>query len=377
MGLFTPKWMSDDTSKALRAVERITDPHKLAEVAVNAKQQLVVGKAIERIHDESVLAGIALGDADFFAVCKALECVTNPDLLKQIADEAEQDWIRVAALNRLAKQKQNIDLMPYRDLIERCVEGGNAEAVSLCKNRAILEKIYLNTPRWFMNEEQLRKVKRSIWERINQLASETIRDSRFPHELERFIDRRYMHMYSDTVRSAAQAKLNAMLLPEKASQEELYRAALNNPAVREKALLQLSDPALLKKIAQSRQLPPETRVQIAKRAGIGNPFGTRTLVCPECGKPAVYREMYESIDSWQIEKDYRCRDYKQGCAWCSANDPLSGFVVGDADINWKGDLIFICPSCGKRRDGSNASAFLKRCDCGSMEAPIPVEYQFG
>ena len=36
MGLFTPKWMSDDQSKALKAVEKITDPRKLAEVAVNA-----------------------------------------------------------------------------------------------------------------------------------------------------------------------------------------------------------------------------------------------------------------------------------------------------------------------------------------------------
>ena len=55
MGLFTPKWMSDDRSKALKAVEKITDPQKLAVVAVNAKDQFVVGKAIERIQEEAVL----------------------------------------------------------------------------------------------------------------------------------------------------------------------------------------------------------------------------------------------------------------------------------------------------------------------------------
>ena len=91
MGLFTPKWMSDDQSKALKAVEKITDPRKLAEVAVNAKDQVVVSNAIERIHDEVVLAGITLGNANTYPIEKALERVTNSDLLKQIADEAEKD----------------------------------------------------------------------------------------------------------------------------------------------------------------------------------------------------------------------------------------------------------------------------------------------
>ena len=75
MGLFTPKWMSNDLSKALKAVEKITDPQKLAEVAVNAKLQQVTGKAVECIHDESVLAGIALGDANDFPIEKALEII--------------------------------------------------------------------------------------------------------------------------------------------------------------------------------------------------------------------------------------------------------------------------------------------------------------
>ena len=106
MGLFTPKWMSNDPTKARKAVEKITDPEKLAEVAVNAKLQDVVRKAIECIHDEAVLAEITLGDADSFAVRRALERVAHPDLLKKIADEAEQDWVRVSALTRLAKQNK-------------------------------------------------------------------------------------------------------------------------------------------------------------------------------------------------------------------------------------------------------------------------------
>ena len=56
MGLFTPKWMSNDLAKALHAVEKITDSQKLAEVAVNAKLQQVAGKVI-------VVAGYLLGMA--------------------------------------------------------------------------------------------------------------------------------------------------------------------------------------------------------------------------------------------------------------------------------------------------------------------------
>ena len=99
-------------------------------MAVNAKDQVVVSTAIERIHDEAALAGIALGDAGNFPIEKALERVTYADLLKQIADEAEKDWVRVAALTRLKKQNHNIDLLPYQELIKRCVRGGNTEAVS-------------------------------------------------------------------------------------------------------------------------------------------------------------------------------------------------------------------------------------------------------
>ncbi len=375
MGLFDPKWMSNDWTKALKAVEKISNPQRLAEVAVNAKNQFVVSKAVERIHEETILAGIALGDANDFPIIKALERVTHPDLLKQIADEAEKDWVRVAALSKLTKQNQNIDLMVYRELIERCVKGGNIEAVGLCSDRVLLESVYrLNHLSWTGN------ISKSFKERINQLALKCIRDPQLPSDLKRFAAPENRYLYSDNVRNAAQNKLNTMVLPRNASQEKLYKAVLDNPDVREEALSRLADPELLAKLAHNTRFSPNTRVQIAKKAGIGNPFGRRTLVCPKCGKPAVYREMYESIDSWQIEKDFRCSEYKPGCAWSTADHPLDCFVIGDGAVNWKGDLTFLCPSCGKIRTSSgasDASAFQTPCDCGSEERPIPVEYQFG
>ncbi len=380
MGLFAPKWMSDDRSKALKAVEKITDPRKLAEVAVNAKDQAVVGKAIERIHEEAVLAGIALGDAGSFAVEKALARVTKTDLLKQVADEAEQDWERIAALSRLARRNQSFDLTPYRELIERCVKGGNTDAVSLCTDRAFLYEVYgPNFKLYFMNAKQQSSFKWSIGERIEQLELERIRDCCSKSELRRIIDRRGFY-YSDKVREAARNRLSAIALPENASQEEVFKAVLLNPEIIDKVLPGLSDPELLGKLARNTLFSPVTRVQIAQKADIGNPFGSRTLVCPNCGNPAVYREMYESIDSWQTEKDFRCSVYKQGCAWSKADDPLAVFVIGNGKINWKNKLKFICPSCGKIRtssDAADASAFQKPCDCGSEEKPIPVESQLG
>ncbi len=378
MGLFTPKWMSKDTTKALKAVEKINDPQKLAEVAVNAKNQFVVSKAIERIHEEAVLAGIALGNADVIPISKALERVTHADLLKQIADEAEKNWVRISALSLLTKQKPDFDLLPYNELIKVCVKAGNSEAANLCKDRVLLEDVYrLNIDSWLKDKNQSSTM-RIFKARIDQLAAECIQDTQLASGLRRFVEPG--NLYSNEVRNAAQAKLNAMLLPENASQEDLYKAALYQPAVREKALSRLSDPELLAKIAHSAQFLPRIRIQCAIKAGIGNPFGSRTFVCPNCGKPAVYREMYESIDSWQIEKNFLCREYKQGCASSKPDGLLGSFVIGDAEINWKEKLIFICPSCGKIRtssDASDSSAFQKPCDCGSEERLIPVVYQFG
>ncbi len=376
MGLFDPKWMSKDMSKALKAVEKITDPRKLAEVAVNAKDPFVVRKAIERINEEAVLAGIAMGDAGDICIEKVLERVTHPDLLKQIADEAEKDWVRVAALSRLKKRNQKIDLMPYRELIARCVKGGNFEAIDLCTDRVFLHEVHdPNFKPFFMNAKQQGSFKWRIGERINQLELEHIRDCRSPSELRRIINHKDFN-YSYEVCEAAQDKLSDLLL-QNASQEETFKAVLLNPEIIDEALSRLSDPELLGKLARNTQFSPYTRVQIAQKAGIGNPFGLRTLVCPNCGKPAVYREMYESIDSWQIEKVFRCRE---DCASSRTDNPLAVFEIGDGNINWEGDLVFICPSCGKIRTGikaADASAFQKPCDCGSGEKPIPVEYQFG
>ena len=228
MGLFTPKWMSDDQAKALKAVEKITDPRKLAEVAVNAKDQVVVSTAIERIHDEAALAGIALGDAGNFPIEKALERVTNADLLKQIADEAEKDWVRIAALTRLKKKNQNIDLIPYREVIARCVKGGNTDAVRLYTDRFFLYEVYAPSFKpYFMNAKQQSSFKWSIGERINQLELERIRDCRSPSELRRIINRKDFY-YSNKVCKAAQDKLSALLL-ENASQEDVFKAVLLNP----------------------------------------------------------------------------------------------------------------------------------------------------
>ncbi|MBQ9515826.1 MAG: hypothetical protein IJR57_06930 [Ruminococcus sp.] len=366
---------SDNRAKALKAVEKITDPQKLAEVAVNAKNHDVVSKAIERIHEEAVLAGIALGNANYYSIKKALERVTHADLLMQIADEAENNWVRISALSILTKHNHNLDLMPYKDLIEVCVKAGNMEAISLCTDRVFLESVYqLKYSKWNW------RIKKSFKERINQLTLDYIRDIQLPSGLKQFVARENFWFYSDDVRNAAQSKLNAMILRENASQEEVFKAVLLYPEIISEALSRLSDPELLGKLARNTLFSLETRVQIAEKAGIGNPFGRRTLVCPNCGKPAVYSEMYESIDSWQIEKEYLCSEFKQGCASSGPDNPLDAFVIGDGDINWKGELIFICPSCGKIRLSSgkdDASAFQKPCDCGCEERPIPVEYHFG
>ena len=72
---------------------------------------------------------------------------------------------------------------------------------------------------------------------------------------------------------------------------------------------------------------------------------------------------------------------RHAVSWmCIKERYKKGFIPVLQEISKKGDLKFICPSCGKIRtssDASDASAFQKPCDCGCEERPIPVEVQFG
>lgn len=146
--------------------------------------------------------------------------------------------------------------------------------------------------------------------------------------------------------------------------------------IRAEALSRLSDPELLAKVARNNQFSPGIRVQCAKKTGIGNPFGSRTLVCANCGKPAVYREMYESIGSWKIEGEFQCQKPRQGCTWSKPDHPLDSFIIGDGEFNWQGDLVFLCPSCGglRTQNAIHSPTCLKRCSCGNQDQPIPVQY---
>lgn len=104
MGLFTPKWMSDGQSKALKAVEKITDPRKLAEVAVNAKDPFVVRKAIERMDDGNLLAILRGHSADstMYVLCREAIQNLSPTALAEVALDPKLDgWLRSEAIKRI------------------------------------------------------------------------------------------------------------------------------------------------------------------------------------------------------------------------------------------------------------------------------------
>jgi DUF917 family protein len=130
MGLFTPAWKSKNEEKALRAVEKMTDRKKLEEVAKTAENGKVRRAAVKKITDQSVLADIARNDKDS-DVCKAavekiidlspsigeivkvdkdelkkfrlaaVEKLTDQSVLADIAKNAEDEYLREAAIHRL------------------------------------------------------------------------------------------------------------------------------------------------------------------------------------------------------------------------------------------------------------------------------------
>ena len=190
-------------------------------------------------------------------------------------------------------------------------------------------------------------------------------------------------LLSNDVHEQAKIRLKEVRMPQGASQEEIYRAAVSDPALRENALERLTDeellcdgviskvlslsaidkihnPRHLSRIASDPAVSPQARAKAAKAANLWNPFGDRTIVCPKCGKAAVYQSDFESIDSYQTVSTLSgeaCGIRKD------AKTAMNTFLIGsDKTANLRDKIVFICPKCGPG----------KQCRCQPKPAPVPV-----
>ena len=407
MGLFDPAWMTDNEKKlgkAIAYVDRVKDDVELATIARQAHFKEVQRAAIEHIADQTVLAEIAMqGKSYDFATEAAFARISDLAQLDRVARGADDINTRWLALQRLVERFGPVDLAPYADDIAAGVRAANREMLALSDDLALMEEAYDHLRR--MDSEWTRDRALEVRERANQVAFGRIEASSDLDELNRISD---APMYGKDVRAAAKQRLVLIVATEGADPRQLLEAACANPAVRDAVLPRIADElllceaveriallgsdshledveerigdaTLLERIARNEKLEPITRWLAAIRANVEAPFGTRTLVCPECGDPVVCHEAYkdpcDSYNPWEpwtyFKCEKHCGDYRV------TRDPLVTFPVGNVQPDeLRGHLIFLCPNCGKLKGGGTyrKPKHLGVCTCGSAAVPLPVKH---
>lgn len=403
MGLFEPAWKTENENKVAKAiayVAKVSDPAELVEIARCAHFEEIKGAAIDRIGDQSVLAGIVReGKSYHFETKAALERITDPSVLDRLVRESENVTVRWDALSRLLEVSGPLDLSPYADVIAGGVRAADKNMLALTNDLELLEEAYDRYSH--ENYARSKDCAARVHARANEVARERVQTVSDWRDLDR-ISKAYV--FDEDVRTSAHDKLVELAIPEGATQQQLLEAACLHPAVRETALSRITDErmlyqavqriaalgsgeallndlerigdaALLAQIAGTEGLEFATRGQAARLAGVEAPFGTRTLVCRECGDAVVYHEAYESYDSWEIIGWFCCKTHYG--ATVDAGYSLDMFDVGDAPEALDFHVLPLCPKCWNYRGSSTRDYTpkrLKKCACGCQDAPIPVNY---
>ena len=109
MGLFTPKWMTEDRNKqivALNAVSKVTNENVLKRIALEAPLPDVRVAAVYQMKDPALLREIAFSD-DKYVSRAAINNITEPNALKEIACEniTDGDYCNYSDKGRYRKRR--------------------------------------------------------------------------------------------------------------------------------------------------------------------------------------------------------------------------------------------------------------------------------
>jgi len=101
MGIFSPKWKTDDRrklDKAIEAVQKIKDSRELQEIALNAGLAEVKREAIKRIADPNILKEIAISGKPF-ECSEAIAGIKDPAILKELVFRKNQTYPAQAVMH--------------------------------------------------------------------------------------------------------------------------------------------------------------------------------------------------------------------------------------------------------------------------------------
>ena len=105
-----PKWMSKNIDKALKAVEGISDPAELMQIALSGVDKAVGAAAVKKLSDQAMLKEIAVGAQNHKNRLAALDKIIDKSELVDIAIKNDGNIVTDVAVDRLYDQSLLCDI---------------------------------------------------------------------------------------------------------------------------------------------------------------------------------------------------------------------------------------------------------------------------
>jgi hypothetical protein len=139
MGLFKPAWMSKNTAKAIKVVERITDQTTLIEISKTALTADVQKAANKKL--QSILANLSVNGAEYLDCYNAVhnDILTDEELLLWVAFNAKYENVLDGAIKKINSQDRILHIVNTANSKSlRCA------AIRKLTNQAVLAEIAKN-----------------------------------------------------------------------------------------------------------------------------------------------------------------------------------------------------------------------------------------
>ncbi|HNX15218.1 MAG TPA: hypothetical protein PK854_08735 [Oscillospiraceae bacterium] len=111
MGLFKPTWESSDREKALRAIDKLTDPKQLEQAALTAPNAAVREAAVNKITDPVALAKAVQNDKNEAVSNTALSRLNDTKMLAALVLSGKNGIIQSFALEKISDQEVLRDIV--------------------------------------------------------------------------------------------------------------------------------------------------------------------------------------------------------------------------------------------------------------------------
>ena len=141
MGIFKPAWMSENESKALKAVSKLMDEATLAIVWKEARNRTVREAAVEKLTDQEVLAEVAKKDGNLYIL--AISKLTDNKLLADIIKSVSSHEVIEEAFEKLASLhfQSDIDILSTDIAVNATDAWARIKAIQMLTDHRVLANI--------------------------------------------------------------------------------------------------------------------------------------------------------------------------------------------------------------------------------------------